>query len=346
MRLDVVDIIKGISILMIVNVHLVSGQFFSVGSSFHVIAFFFVAGLVMGLKEVWGSVAVGPFIRRKAAQLLYPYLTLSGCYILFRLVLNLIRGNVCFDSVVTGAMRDTVLFQGVGTLWFFPVLFMGEVIFFLAKKYKVNDIVLILVGVAAVFLASALNQKGYGGVRWYTQFLSAFISVLFMEIGYLSYKHFSSFFANDPISGKRAWTLGGLVVALYGALYYLMRFYRGDLHKLDIGNPFIYLACSLMGLMLVVSASVIFGRYLYKCGAPVKKWGQDSIIIMTTHAEYFITSIVYLAIMKALSVLNIVLDGMILSGLSLAVIMMVEMGVCYVVRHTPLSLLYTKPSRL
>jgi len=59
MRLSVIDIIKGISIIMIVNVHLISGPYFSIGGTFHVIAFFFTAGLLHGVKEPWKNTGGG-----------------------------------------------------------------------------------------------------------------------------------------------------------------------------------------------------------------------------------------------------------------------------------------------
>ena len=82
MRSEIIDIIKGISIIMIVNVHLLSGQFFLIGSTYHVIAFFFVAGLVHGMKHQWDSKSITTFSKEKVRRLGYPYMTLSFCFII------------------------------------------------------------------------------------------------------------------------------------------------------------------------------------------------------------------------------------------------------------------------
>ena len=146
MRLDVVDIIKGISIIMIVNVHLISGLFFPCGGTFLVIAFFLTAGIVSGLKESWNEMSIGEFFMSRLVRLMYPYLTLSVCYICFHICLNIIRGDNLINGVIVDSTLKTVTLQGVGTLWFLPVLFLGEIIFFTAKRCKVPDSIIGLGG--------------------------------------------------------------------------------------------------------------------------------------------------------------------------------------------------------
>ena len=90
MRSPVIDTIKAISIIMIVNVHLLSGQFFLIGETYHVIAFFFTAGIVLGINRKWERISTKDYLKNRSKKLLYPYFCLSLCYILSRIILDLL----------------------------------------------------------------------------------------------------------------------------------------------------------------------------------------------------------------------------------------------------------------
>ena len=358
-RLDIIDIIKGIAIIMIVNVHLISGPFFSIGETFHVIAFFFTAGMVHALSEKWERISFAQFFKQRSIRLLYPYLTLSFCYIALHLLLNLIRGDVVFNEVILDALIKTVTLKGIGTLWFLPILFIGELIFFCAKKKKIKDFIIILIGFLAIWLSSLLNYKGVCGVNWYgvhsiygllinnpvSILMAGIIAALFIDIGFILVNKFSPLFKTGLLS-KRSFLIV-IVICIASVLidFICIKHYAGDLHKLNIGNPIIYILCSISGISFVFCLSLLISHLSGIVPSTFKFWGKGSLIIMTTHTEYYINSVVYLAVSSLLLALNINMGDKLLSGVSLVIIMLVESGIVYIVNNTFLRYLYILPKR-
>lgn len=351
------DIIKGIAIIMIVNVHLVGGAFFSIGSTFHVIAFFFAAGVVHGFNAKWETLPFKKYIKQKFFRLLYPYLTLSACYIGFRICLNLVREGSFIDVVVKDSLIRTATLEGVGTLWFLPVLFLGDLLFFIAHRFKLRDWLILSLGIASVFVSAFLNAYGICGKQWYgnhswfgllvnrpvSMFLSGSIAMLFIEGGYLSYKARCTLFTNNPIRiNQVGWLCFTMLLSLV-LDWVLLDYYTGDIHKLDIGNPWIYLICSLAGLLFVTTLSKLIRACFKSTPLVLPYFGRNSLIIMTTHSEYFINSIAYLLVTGVISMAGLSVTAKVVSGLSLVVIMLLEIGIIFIVNHSVLKYLYHCP---
>ena len=353
-----VDIMKGIAIIMIVNVHLVSGPFFSVGCTFHVIAFFYASGIIHGNRQRWDELSMKEFILNRASRLLYPYFTLSFCYICFRLFLNVIRRGVLFDEVIIGSIINTMTIRGIGTLWFLPVLLLAEILFFIAKKKQLREWLIIVIGIISIIVSSYLNAYDICGKVWYNNswygllvnapislFLASIISVLFIEMGYVIYNYFPSVFKLKQKWGKRIWLVILICITSLVIDLTFLRFYRGDLHKLDIGNPFIYLICSVSGVVFVSTLSLLIEYYSTVLSSLLGYWGRSSLIIMTTHAEYFLNSITFVALSGLFSISNISVNEKLLSGLSLLVLLLVETGIVFIVNHSRLIYLYKIPQK-
>lgn len=359
MRINVVDIIKGIAIIMIVNVHLISGQFFSLGSTFHVVAFFFASGIIHGISEKWNSIPVRTFVKQKATRLLYPYLTLSICYIIFHFLLNIARGDEIVNDVIITSSINTITFRGIGTLWFLPVMFGGEIIFYISKKCKIRDWISILTGMGVIFLSSFFNSKGICGIKWYgdnslygllintplTILLSSAIASLFISIGFVFYKILPKSLWGSEISNKTMAIVTIICLISYFIDFLCLKYYSSDLHKLNIGDSVIFIICSLSGIIFVSSLSLIIERYTVYISSFLQFCGKNSLIIMTTHTEYYINSIAYLTVTIILSSLKLTFTNKLISGLSLCLIFIIEFGICYLVNHSYLKHLYIFPQR-
>lgn len=355
MRIDIIDIIKGISIIMIVNVHLLSGHFFLTGSTYHVIAFFFASGLVHGMTEKWKRIDVIPFVQEKLKRLAYPFFTLSVCYILMHMLINVIRGDKVFNVVIVDAFQKTISLQGIGTLWFLPVLFFAEIIFFLIKKIRINDSFILSVGFIVIFISSALYNIGlndyclyYSESNWlpvlfglYKLLLSSLIAIFFMDLGYSIMKYKKPIFLLDNVKKRKSFIMSAIIClfSLIVNIYYI-KYYQGDLHKLDIDSPVIYILCSLLGIAFVCSLSFIIQSKSSKISKILSFFGKNSLIIMTTHTEYYINSIVYIAILSFTSLFSYSLSNLVVSGLSIVLIMLIEIPIIYLVNHTFLKRIY------
>ena len=352
-RLDVIDIIKGIAIIMIVNVHLISGQFFPIGRTYHVIAFFFTAGLLHGITEKWNRQSLASFAKSRLKQLGHPYVLLSLCYILMHMVINIVRKDALVNIVVIGSFFKTITLRGIGTLWFLPVLFLGEIIFYGAKRRNIHSLLIVLLGVLAVFMSSYMNNKDIlallDSIKFTTLSLGDPIKVIissliasgFVAFGHLIYKPISQIFQESYFrSFKKLFILIAVCVASFVVDFVLIGYYYGDLHKIDIVNPIIYISCSLAGLTFVTSLALIIKRF----SRIITNWmcylGRNSLIIMTTHTEYYINSIANVIIVSMISMMGLTMPSRVISGFALLLIMLFEIGIIYIVNHSVLKRIF------
>lgn len=354
MRLDVIDIIKAISILMIVNVHLLSGEFFRIGSTYHVIAFFFIVGLIANLQNKEQNHGCWQFVKNRAKRLLYPYYTLSLCYIVMHMVLNLFRGEELINVVIIDSLIKTITLRGIGTLWFLPVLFLAEILYFQTRK-RINSIIPLIAGILTICISSFLYRHDFFSYNEITArviliiypvsiFLSSLIAMLFMYIGEFTSKIIPNLFI-DPHSFSKKQMLVVLSTCLvsYVANAYLSNSYSGDLHKLNIENAFVYITCSVLGISFVTTLSILIARYISCLAKLLLFWGKNSLIIMTTHTEYYLNSIAYVLVTGVVGTLHITLENKMISLLSILIIMLIESGLIVVVNKTVLKYLYKLP---
>jgi fucose 4-O-acetylase-like acetyltransferase len=139
-----------------------------------------------------------------------------------------------------------------------------------------------------------------------------------------------------------------LIIALICSIsfaidYLFLKGYRGDLHKLDIGNPLIYILCSISGLSFVFCLSLLLNLLVKGIRKILSFWGENSLVIMTTHAEYFINASVFYLVTFTFEYLSINLTAKLTSLISLVIIMLIESGIIYIVNHTKLRYIYHFP---
>ena len=342
---------------MIINVHLISGQFFLIGKTYHVIAFFFISGLIHGLKEKWKTQSINSFVKQRAERLLYPYCTLSLCYLVFRLLLNIIRGDVWINNIIVDASINFVLMRGIGTLWFLPILFGGEILFFQAKRMRFCDSYLIIGGIFFIVIASILDNYGICGSSLYGNFttygvlvniplsilLASIIAAFFIDCGYVVIKKFPCILKSDKY--HNIYIIIFACFLSYYIDYCLLDSFTGDLHKLKIGSPLIYIVSSVCGLIFVISISLLIVLYMPRVTKMLSYFGKNSLIIMTTHSEYMINSMVYLLIINVLEYAHLSCNMRCISLISLFLILLIENAIIYLINNSKLRFLYLIPDK-
>lgn len=359
MRNYVIDVIKGISIIMIVNVHLVTGQFFELGKTYHVIAFFVVSGIIHGINEKWQKQSFRSLVLQRAKRLGYPYLTLSICYIVFRIILNIVRQDTIINDVVVNSSVNFLLLRGIGTLWFLPVLFGGELIFLAAKKLRIGDYSLMLCGIISIIVSSWLDRNYICGSSLYgvnslygllvnnplSIILASVIACSFIAFGCYIAKHLPEAILSDNWKGRRGLLLILICIVSFCVDYCFVGNYVGDLHKLRIGSPIIFLVCTYSGVIFVMSLSILIVNYIPWLSRLLSFCGKESLIIMTTHSEYMINSIVYVLITFVLGLMQLDVNAKFISLISLAFILLIEFFIIYIIEHTKLKHIYNIPEK-
>lgn len=141
-----VDIVKGLSILCITLLHYENGIFplyinVFIGS-FMITTFYVISGWVSAMHQSKRSIQ--DLIRKRWKQLGIPYFLWTGIILSFDIVL---WGLGYYDKEFIGKeIYKSIMLRGIGTLWFLPALFGGEIIWYwLKKQNKVWIILLALI---------------------------------------------------------------------------------------------------------------------------------------------------------------------------------------------------------
>ena len=135
-RFDYIDATKGVAILCITFLHFEQGVIPDwlntwIGM-FMISAFYVTSGWVTGISNK--PITAKELFKKRIRQLGVPYLWFSLLIILFDVLwvaFGLMESNILFRDIY-----KTIALRGIGTLWFLPVLLIGEYIFTLIKNSK------------------------------------------------------------------------------------------------------------------------------------------------------------------------------------------------------------------
>lgn len=130
-RLDCMDAVKGIGILLVVMGHNLQGvpALTSWIYSFHMPLFFIVTGYLEAHRQAQGAVhkPIGSYIRSKAASLLWPYMTFSIVNLVWLLLFRLLMG-VQPENPFPVILLKMLSTYGYRAMWFLPAMFFASVI--------------------------------------------------------------------------------------------------------------------------------------------------------------------------------------------------------------------------
>lgn len=135
-RFDYIDATKGVAILCITFLHFEQGVIPAWLNTwiglFMISAFYVTSGWVTGIHNK--PITPKELLKKRIKQLGVPYLWFSLLIILFDVLwvmLGFMDNNILLRDIY-----KTLTLRGIGTLWFLPVLLIGEYIFTLIKNSK------------------------------------------------------------------------------------------------------------------------------------------------------------------------------------------------------------------
>ena len=161
-RIRYVDIAKGVGIICIVLLHIENGVFppacnVFIGS-FMISMFFVTTGWLDGYRAE--PLPLKELMRKRWRQLCIPYLWWSGIILAFVLVLYA-AGH--YDTYyICREVYKTIVLRGIGTLWFLPALFGGEIIWNCIRRSR-YPVVTGILAVVATMVAFRLYGMAFGG---------------------------------------------------------------------------------------------------------------------------------------------------------------------------------------
>ena len=135
-RLDYIDATKGVAILCITFLHFEQGVIPAWLNTwiglFMISAFYVTSGWVTGINDK--PITAKQLFKKRIKQLGIPYLCFSLLIILFDLLW--VSVGLMGSDIMLRDIYKTIVLRGIGTLWFLPVLLIGECIFTLIKNSK------------------------------------------------------------------------------------------------------------------------------------------------------------------------------------------------------------------
>ncbi|MCH5275706.1 MAG: acyltransferase family protein [Lachnospiraceae bacterium] len=291
-RLDSLDMVKGIGIVLVVIGHsgYVSEGVLTWLASFHMPLFFIVSGMLFAHKRSDREPFV-PYLKRRFCGMMIPYVSFSLINLGIDAIRRIINPAAVGQEVISADILQTVSFFGISVLWFLPTIFLGELCLYgLMKKCPVW--LLGIIGVASAWVPSAgiwlIETYFPAGESVFTLWLNnlciallrVFPALVFLLAGYAAY------YLLQKLSIQAVWEIMlGIGLLLLNAV---VAFANGrvDLHYLVFHNVWYYYigACSAtFGLILFCRHTNPLGFLLYL--------GKNSLIIMLTHLDLRVMNI-------------------------------------------------------
>lgn len=292
-RLDYIDATKGIAILCITFLHFEKGVIPTwlntwIGM-FMISTFYFTSGWVSGINNK--PVKPNELLKKRIKQLGIPYLWFSLLIIAFDVLWALF--GLMDSGILLRDIYKTIVLRGIGTLWFLPVLIIGEYIFAVVRNNKRKWLI------AAIFMSITLAANyAYNNLWLPMRELSELNKLIdapmqpivrglyawpIVALGYIIAKRWGHSIpkTNKVILLTIAVVLLGISIILVAAPPFSIYYINGLLCNT---LPAIAFMC----MFTAFSKSIITRLFTY--------WGINSLVLMCTH--YSITMEILMAFDK------------------------------------------------
>ena len=275
-RTQYIDIAKGISIICIVLLHFEDGlfpqQLNTFIGSFMISMFYIVAGWIDALHHEQRTLK--ELIKKRWRQLGIPYILWTIIILVFDCILWTLD---YYDNYFIGReVYKTLTLRGIGTLWFLPALFGGEILWYIIRKKKSISIILITLALILVyqhFYYNIFDGRTDSSSKIIEAPFRTVSNVLSAWIGIATGYGFCRMRLSYPVlfNNKNKQICFGLLlclIAYYTANYWPILFLWGLLAPL-LGP---------IGIILIIMAVEKWSILAY-----FDYWGRHSLILMVTH---------------------------------------------------------------
>lgn len=285
-RLDYIDMVKGVGIILVVVGHstYVSDPVLTWLASFHMPLFFLISGMLFEHKK--SEKELFPvYVKKRFCGMMIPYFWFSLIYIGVDYYYLYAHPELITQEFINAAVLQAISLFGISVLWFLPTIFLGELCLYgLVKKcsgYLLAVFALVFSYVPVIgkkWIETSLNMEENLFMTWLGNFLLAllrvFPAVVFLLIGY-GVSFLLKRYRFKPVLEIMA----GICLLLFNAA---IAFANGrvDMHYLVFNNLFYYYmgACSAaLGLFLIF-------RNLKRVWL-LAFLGSNSLVVMLTHLD-------------------------------------------------------------
>jgi len=279
-RLEYFDILKGIGIIFVIIGHMTRFTSFTNKAiyTFHMPLFFLVSGYFISFKNKYGD-----FVKKKAKQLLIPYVFTCVCVLIIIVTEQIIKGK-SLDIVIKTFFK--IIYAGlygsgmeyfkpfyippIGAIWFLLALFISLIVVRKCLEYKYGVVYIFVLAFVGYFTSLFF---------WMPFSIQAGLTVtIFVYIGYVVKK--SEFLEEkiNPIIVIAAliiWVLG----ICFGKGLYL--FFNG------YGDGFFSIIVGVCATYVILFISKFLSKHLKMIAKILGFYGRNSLIVLFFHlVEY------------------------------------------------------------
>ena len=345
-RIRSIDVMRGISIILVCLGHVFGTvgnvmnplwQWFNV---FEVGIFFAISGYVEAVKDGHKTGFLN-YTYRKALGILLPYITFSIIAVIVRIFYFWLNGGISLNDIYN-FIKVTVTGDGLGALWFLPVLFLASLIAYPAMRNRIAAVIEVVLCIAAMYLYAPVNaamQTACGGTApVHATSLLIVIFRSFAAAGMITagYYMFGA--------GQRLKRAGRAVNVIMTICCFAFSVVAGVLLSIDFRT----MEFAGAGWMVFLDVICILFVLIRVCAGADKEslkpsvdgfwnllafYGKNSVIILCTHLELFLVNILTIGMGGTFGpITNAGIHYYIRSGIILLLLLMVEYVLIIIVR--------------
>lgn len=274
-RAKYIDIVKGISIICIVLLHYEDGiiptHICTFIGSFMVSMFYITSGWLNAQQKKQQSLK--ELVRKRWFQLGIPYFSWTVIILAFDFIL---WGLGYYDVYFIGReIYKSIVLRGIGTLWFLPALFGGEIIWYLIRRKK-SIVILCLALVLTVAYQSFYHTIFDGLTSSLGRIIDApfhtISNILFAWVGIFAGYGFYRFYLVCQVLFNRK-----IKLLVTGLLLCAITYYNVNYLSIPLCGQFI----TLLGPIGIMLVTMVIQQW--KIMEYFDYWGRYSLALMVTH---------------------------------------------------------------
>ena len=271
------DIAKGIAIICIVLLHVEDGviptSLNTFIGSFMISMFYITTGWLDGYRRE--PLPLRELVRKRWQQLAVPYFWWSIIIFSFDLILYIFG---YYDTYFIGReLYKTLTLRGIGTLWFLPALFGGEIIWNVIRRSRYPWVIGLLSLVATLMLEALYLHMFGGATDSITKIIEAPFRTIYNVLG--AWPGIASGFLLHRLLVRLKWEhWSRWLYGFFGGLFTAFGYWCANYW------PFSFcwrIAAPIMGPIGVLLLSMAMGNIRY--ANYFNYWGRNSMALMVTH---------------------------------------------------------------
>lgn len=293
-RIKYIDLCKGLGILMVTWGHItkLNNPVDTWAAAFKMAIFFVAAGYLIRYTDSYKKQTLKGYAVKLLKSLGIPYILFSILSIAFRFATMIMKHAVDM-ATIKSYIFATITLRGVFALWFLPVLFIGEILFFCLIKYLpkwTRILILIVIPLFSVWISYymrrlhvTLDPLTYERISFILLPVSkSLVALWFLEIGHLGCMIFRKI---DSVAVR--FMIG--IVFTAGNLYVSQQNPGVDLNNMSLGIiPPLFFVTGVIGSFGALFVFEFLENYIPF--VILNYFGKNSLILMCTQRPFYIIS--------------------------------------------------------